>query len=154
MSTREKTAADIMTRDVVTVYEENNLNEVRTKLREHSFHHLPVIDGTKVVGMLSQRDMLRATITGVDRGTIAQAREARYLEQTFVRDVMQTHVHSAFPTDSLQTVARRLRAPCWRVVRTRDAKFSPSALISAQSADSWSRAQPPRACLPCAHRLA
>jgi len=110
MSTREKTAADIMTRDVVTVYEENNLNEVRTKLREHSFHHLPVIDGTKVVGMLSQRDMLRATITGVDRGAIAQAREARYLEQTFVRDVMQTHVHSAFPTDSLQTVARRLLA--------------------------------------------
>jgi len=108
MDTREKTVADIMTRDVVTVYEEDDLNQVRTKLSERSFHHLPVVDGNKLVGMLSQRDMLRATVAGIDHGALAQAREARYLEQSFVRDVMETRVRSARPGDSLRTVAQRL----------------------------------------------
>jgi len=108
MSTREKTVADIMTREVVTVYEEDDLNQVRSRLTGRSFHHLPVIDGTKLVGMLSQRDMLRATVSGIDQSALALAREARFLEQNFVRDVMQTPVRSALPTDSLRTVARRM----------------------------------------------
>lgn len=110
MSKPPKTVADIMTRYVVTVYEEDDLNQVRAKLLDRSFHHLPVIDGSRVVGMLSQRDMLRATVSGIDGGAFAEAREARYLEQTFVRDLMQTRVHSARPTDSLRTAARQLLA--------------------------------------------
>jgi acetoin utilization protein AcuB len=108
MDTREMTVADIMTRDVVTVYEEDDLNQVRTKLSERSFHHLPVVDGNKLVGMLSQRDMLRATVAGSDYGALAQAREARYLEQSFVRDIMETRVRSVRPGDSLRSVAQRL----------------------------------------------
>jgi len=110
MPTREKTVADIMTRYVVTVYEEDDLNQVRRKLSDSSYHHLPVVDGTRVIGMLSQRDMLRATVSGIDDGAFAQAREARYLEQTFVRDIMQTQVRTALPTDSLQTAAKHLLA--------------------------------------------
>lgn len=110
MSTRPKTVADIMTRYVVSVYEEDDLNEVRLKLLDRSFHHLPVIDGPRVVGMLSQRDMLRATVSGLDGGAFAQAREARYLERTFVRDIMQTRVHCIRPTDSLRAAARQLLA--------------------------------------------
>lgn len=108
MSTGEKTVADIMTRDVVTVYEEDDLRQVRQKLGARSFHHLPVVDGTKVVGMLSQRDMLSMTVSGSDSSPFAQAREVRYLEQKFVRDIMETRVRSALPTDSLRSVAQRL----------------------------------------------
>jgi acetoin utilization protein AcuB len=103
-----KTVADVMTRDVFTVYEEDNLNQLREKLARHSFHHLPVVDGTRLVGMLSQRDVLRATVSGVDQGAFAQARESRFLERTFVRDVMCTPVLTARPHEPLSVVAQRM----------------------------------------------
>jgi acetoin utilization protein AcuB len=103
-----RTVSDVMTRTVVTVSEEDNLLEVRDRLAQHSFHHLPVLDGTRVVGLLSQRDMLRATVSGVDAGAFALAREQRFLEQTFVRDLMRAPVVAAAPGDSLPTAAARM----------------------------------------------
>ncbi len=103
-----RTVRDLMTRDVVTVAEEDNLLEVRVRLSRHSFHHLPVVDGTRLVGMVSQRDMLRATVSGVDTGAFARARESHYLEQTFVRDVMRGDVVTAKPGDGIAQVARRM----------------------------------------------
>jgi acetoin utilization protein AcuB len=103
-----RTVSDVMTRTVVTVSEEDNLLEVRGRLAQHSFHHLPVLDGTRVVGLLSQRDVLRATVSGVDGGAFALAREQRFLEQTFVRDLMRAPVVTAAPDDSLPTVAARM----------------------------------------------
>lgn len=106
--TTARTVRDLMTRDVVTVAEEDNLHEVRRRLSQHMFHHLPVVDGTRLVGLLSQRDMLRATVSGVDTGAFARARERNYLEQTFVRDVMCTVVITAKPEEAIPQVARRM----------------------------------------------
>lgn len=100
----------LMTREVISVLEEDNLLAVRRTLEEHPFHHLPVLDGTRVVGMLSQRDVLRATVAGVDEGALAHAREGRFLEQTFVRELMRTPVWTARADEGLPTVARRMLA--------------------------------------------
>ncbi|HEY6881055.1 MAG TPA: CBS domain-containing protein [Polyangiales bacterium] len=97
-----------MTREVVTVAEEDNLQEVRERLRQHSFHHLPVVDGARLVGLLSQRDVLRASVAGSDQGAFARVREQRYLEQTFVRDVMQTSLVTAKPDDGISQLAQRM----------------------------------------------
>lgn len=45
--------ADIMTREVVTVSPSTTLDECRQLLARHGFRHLPVIDGERVVGLLS-----------------------------------------------------------------------------------------------------
>src|SRR5687767_2777657 len=68
---------DIMTRNVVVLAEEDNLSQVAAGLDRYRFHHLPVVDGTKLVGILSQRDILRNTVSGVDRSAVASTREAR-----------------------------------------------------------------------------
>lgn len=102
----KETVERIMTRKVVTLLEEENLEQVRDKLSGHAFHHLPVMDGEKLVGMLSQRDMLKHTMSGVDRAASARAREARYLEKTFVRDIMRTEVVTISPAQTLQEAAR------------------------------------------------
>lgn len=102
--------ADIMTRSVVVLSEEDNLSQVAAGLDRYRFHHLPVVDGSKLVGMLSQHDMLRHTVSGVDRSAVASSREARYLEQTFVRDVMKTDVLTVRADELVSTAADRMLA--------------------------------------------
>jgi len=101
-----RTVAEIMTRELVTLVEEDNLEHVAAGLARYRFHHLPVVDGRKLVGMLSQRDMLRATVAGADRSAAARAREARFLEETFVRDVMRTTLVTVMPSASIPAAAK------------------------------------------------
>jgi CBS domain-containing protein len=103
-----KIVAEIMTREVVTLNEEDNLEMVASGLERFRFHHLPVVDGPKLVGILSQRDLLRATVAGGDRSAFARAREKRYLEETFVRDVMRTKLVTAHPEEQVSMAAKRM----------------------------------------------
>ena len=100
--------SEIMTRDVITLFEEDNLERVNQELGVFRFRHLPVIDDGKVVGILSQQDLLRATFAssgdGVGKG--GRAREARFLEETFVRDVMHTDVMTVHPEEPVGEAAK------------------------------------------------
>ncbi|MGD0678592.1 MAG: CBS domain-containing protein [Polyangiaceae bacterium] len=53
--------ADLMSRHVVTVTPEQDLETIRRLFDEHRFHHLLVIDRGRLVGVISDRDVLRAT---------------------------------------------------------------------------------------------
>lgn len=50
---------EIMTRDVVTVGMDDSLKWVRAIFEEQRFHHLVVTEDGKVVGVLSDRDLLK-----------------------------------------------------------------------------------------------
>jgi CBS domain-containing protein len=100
--------ADIMTHRVIVLSEEDNLTQIAAGLEHFRFHHLPVVDDGKLVGMLSHRDILRSTIAGADGSAVAKTLEARFLEQTFVRDVMQTTVLSARAQDLVSDAAERM----------------------------------------------
>ena len=84
----DQTVGDIMTRDVVVLREEDNLQHVAEGLDTYRFRHLPVVDGERVVGMVSQRDLLRITVSSRDRSSVADARERRLEEETFVGAIM------------------------------------------------------------------
>jgi CBS domain-containing protein len=100
--------ADVMTRDVTTVYEESNLQDVLAILGPYHFRHLPVVDGKRLVGILSHRDLLKVTSQGLDQTLAAQARQARLLDQTFVRDVMNTNVLTTRAEASVAEAARSM----------------------------------------------
>jgi CBS domain-containing protein len=100
--------ADVMTRDVTTVFEESNLQEVLAILGPYRFRHLPVVDGKRLVGILSHRDLLHVTSQGLDKTAAAQARETRLLEQTFVRDVMNTNVLTTHTDATVADAARSM----------------------------------------------
>jgi CBS domain-containing protein len=100
--------ADIMTGKVVVLSEEDNLSRVAEGLDQFSFRHIPVVDGAKLVGMLSQSDVLRSAVSKLDDNVFTQAREARLLEQTFVRDVMHSAVLTIRPEELVQTAAARM----------------------------------------------
>ncbi|TBR37523.1 CBS domain-containing protein [Marinomonas agarivorans] len=51
--------SDIMVRDPVCVDMDTRLPEIRKLFCENYFHHLPVIDHGRLVGIISDRDVLR-----------------------------------------------------------------------------------------------
>lgn len=84
----DETVGDIMTRNVVTLREEDNLEHVAEELETYRFRHLPVVDGNRVVGMVTQRDLFRLSVSSRDRTSVADARERRIEEGTFVGAIM------------------------------------------------------------------
>lgn len=53
------TIADVMTTEPVTVYRSQPLSEVYDLLQSNGFHHVPVVDGSKPVGVISATDILK-----------------------------------------------------------------------------------------------
>ncbi len=51
--------ADVMTRDMFTVAPKQTIDAVCRELQERHIRHVPILDGGKVLGLLSLRDLLR-----------------------------------------------------------------------------------------------
>ncbi len=86
-----------MTRDPVTVAPDDPLSKAAGILRERRFHHLPVVDGGRLVGILSDTDLRNASFAAVPReGGDRQAGERP------VREAMRTEVWSVTPDDSVE----------------------------------------------------
>jgi acetoin utilization protein AcuB len=56
-------AQDLMTPNPVTVASDASVAEVLDLMREQGIRHVPVVDGTTVVGILSDRDLAQFDIT-------------------------------------------------------------------------------------------
>ncbi|BDG06239.1 CBS domain-containing protein [Anaeromyxobacter oryzae] len=64
---RRLTVQNFMTLGPVVIGSDRPLAEAHRVMRERSIRHLPVVDGGRLVGMLSQRDLyLCETLKGVD----------------------------------------------------------------------------------------
>ena len=48
----------IMTKDVLTVNEKDSLVKVKELFENNKFHHIPVVSGRKIVGLISKTDFL------------------------------------------------------------------------------------------------
>ncbi|MGO2353769.1 MAG: CBS domain-containing protein [Marinomonas foliarum] len=59
-------AKDIMVTDVICVDMDERLPQVRHIMETNGFHHLPVTDKGKLVGIISDRDLLRLISPFID----------------------------------------------------------------------------------------
>ena len=55
----------ILTRDIVTVHVGQNVSDVRKIFAEQGFHHVPVVSGKKLIGIVSASDILGISVEGV-----------------------------------------------------------------------------------------
>jgi CBS domain-containing protein len=62
-SSRDTLIRDIMSPRVITVSPEASIDDCMRLMTQHKFRHLPVVDGERVVGMLTIGDLLKAIIT-------------------------------------------------------------------------------------------
>jgi len=82
-----KTVADIMTRNVISIKDSDNLHHGRMLLKEYSIRHLPVVNEKGLyAGLLTQRDVLNNALNVVEKYGFSKltARE----ERTLIKDVM------------------------------------------------------------------
>ncbi len=56
---RKTLISEVMTREVVTIDVRAPMSEVREILTAQKFHHLPVVDGDSLVGIISTNDLIR-----------------------------------------------------------------------------------------------
>ncbi len=71
LNSKETTVAEIMTRNVLSVKPSTDTSDCMTLMSEKKIRHLPVLDGSKVLGMISIRDIMDDIIANHEL-TIAQ----------------------------------------------------------------------------------
>lgn len=113
----DRTVAEVMTHEVVTLIPEMSLAEAWARMIEHGIKALPVTDQQNVVvGMLTDQDLLERAGVG-QRLAMAERLDAALLQQEFqrladspqtVRDVMSAPPITASPGESLGVAAARM----------------------------------------------
>lgn len=75
------TVGDIMTREVVTVKLDDTLRCIREIFDECFFHHLVVVKGRQVVGVISDRDLLKNLSPFVDNEWMERRQDVNTLKR-------------------------------------------------------------------------
>ncbi len=77
--------SDFMTKDLVTVREADDLALAESLLRLGGIRHLPVVRERKLVGILTQRDVLRSGLSGKAPARVLPVSEVMTKDPTAVR---------------------------------------------------------------------
>ncbi|MFB6099065.1 MAG: CBS domain-containing protein [Salinibacter sp.] len=96
----------IMSRDVVTVSPATALMEIRKRLYEGGFHHLLVVEDGDLLGVISDRDVLRALSPFLDTYS-EEHRDVQTLAQP-ASEVMRTDPVTVRPDTEIEDGARLL----------------------------------------------
>lgn len=90
----------IMTKKPEVLHAKDTMERARRVFEEHSFHHIPVVEGEKLVGLVSYTDYLRVIRDLFDNSS--ESREnAKVLQAMLVREVMTERVHCLSENDTL-----------------------------------------------------
>jgi CBS-domain-containing membrane protein len=97
--TQFATVADVMTRKIVTVSEQDELDTAEYGMHRMHFRHLPVVDGNgKLLGILSHGDLLHAASSSLSDN---EAERNQLILKQPVQRIMQREVLTVQPGDSL-----------------------------------------------------
>jgi len=97
---------DLMTREVVTLTEDQFLRDAIAVLQRHRIRHVPVVSGEKVIGILTDRDVKRASpsaLSGID-----QSQYDRVLTSTRVGQVMTRDPFTVTPSTPIKDAVKVL----------------------------------------------
>ena len=109
--------ADIMSREPVTVGLDDDLTRVKELFELHRFHHVLVLAGGRLVGIVSDRDLLRATSPFIGRASERPQDVAtlhRRVHQIMSRGLVT--VPSATPVEEAARLMLAKRVSCLPVV--------------------------------------
>lgn len=98
---------DIMSRDVVTIGAGESLDVAEQMMKAGRIHHLPVVSGERLIGVVTQADLLRASISVLAEPTPSE--ERALMRGTLVSMVMATNVYTVAPDTPALRAAEMLR---------------------------------------------
>ena len=97
-------AKDYMTKTVVTVQPEDFLVDVRKSMQDQGVRHFPVVDGGKLVGIVSLNTIRDAAPS---KATDLSIHEVHYLlSKMKIREVMKKDVVTCGPDDHVEDIAK------------------------------------------------
>ena len=99
-----KTVRDIMTPDVTTLGRNDSLQVVKDIMTLGRVRHFPVIDDGKLVGVVSQRDLYKASLGSVMK--YGEKAQRSFLEGIAVKEVMCEPVITIAPHAAVKQAAR------------------------------------------------
>lgn len=103
---RNEPVTHIMTRDVDTVHTGMKVSEVRQLLAEKPYHHVPVVSGKKLIGIISATDMVRLSLAlyGADQRAVDAMLDANHT----IDGVMSKELATIKSKDTVRTTAEKL----------------------------------------------
>lgn len=103
-------ACDIMARNVITVAPETGLDEIVSLLISNRISALPVVDGGKVVGIVTESDLLRRVETGTE---LHRSRWAEFFAsaETLAQEYTKSHATKASHLMSRNVIAVQADTP-------------------------------------------
>ena len=97
---------DYMSKRVVSISLDETLKLAEDIMSLGNIRHLPVVKGGKLVGVVSQRDLLRASLTSVLKHS--KAVRDLFLESVHISEVMTRKVRTATPETPIEAAARMM----------------------------------------------
>ncbi len=96
----------IMTTNIITVHQGQKLSDVRHIIVDSNIHHVPVVDGKKLVGLISFTDFMKLNIviSGADERTIDSIVD----QQFTIQDIMTTELTTVKNTNSVRQASKIL----------------------------------------------
>jgi CBS domain-containing protein len=98
--------SQMMTERVLTIAPSDTVALADDVMNGERIRHLPVVDGDTLVGLLSQRDVLAASISSVSRPSEDDDRELK--RRLKVSEIMRGFVETVRPDDDVVAAAEKL----------------------------------------------
>ncbi|TVQ45873.1 MAG: CBS domain-containing protein [Saprospirales bacterium] len=95
--------SNIMTANVHYVSKDDELFKALRLIRNHKIRHLPVVDGSQIVGIISSSDLNRLTFGGLFSGTDPD--EEGILQMLSISQVMTSKVRTVSSDSTIKEVA-------------------------------------------------
>jgi len=103
---KNEPVSNIMSNDITAVQDGQSLSEVRHKMVDSNIHHIPVLSGKKLVGMVSFTDMMKLNV--VINGADDRAIDTIIDQQFNIGDIMSTQLTTLDTRDTIRQAAEIL----------------------------------------------
>src|SRR3990170_2661902 len=98
--------SESMNRDLVTVDKQASLRSARRILDQHRIRHLLVVDGKRLVGIVTDRDLRQAAPSSKSPLTMSEREE--FMDELKVTEVMSRKLITASPTTTVREAAKAM----------------------------------------------
>ena len=96
--------SEIMSRGLITVDKNASLRRARRILDQHRIRHLLVMDGKRLVGIVTDRDLRQAAPSSKSPLTISERQE--FMDELKIVEVMSRKLITASPDTTVREAAR------------------------------------------------
>ncbi|OIP40497.1 MAG: hypothetical protein AUK47_08410 [Deltaproteobacteria bacterium CG2_30_63_29] len=97
---------DLMTPHVITLEADDNLDLADMIMRTARIRHLPVVSQGKLVGLVTHRDLLKASVSSIVR--VPEKDEVAFRQRIRARQIMTTDILVAKTDETALSAARQL----------------------------------------------